>query len=89
MIRKAVMNDVGLIENAYNEHFQYEIDHTAYTVFKKGVYPTKNDAEKAIKAGTLFVREEKGDIIGSIIIDKLQPIEYDKIRCRTGTSRKL
>ena len=33
MIRKAVMNDIGLIEDAYNEHFQYEIDHTAYTVF--------------------------------------------------------
>lgn len=35
MIRKANLNDLAAIEDAYNEHFQYEIDHQAYTVLKK------------------------------------------------------
>ena len=55
MIRKAILKDVNSIEDIYNEHFQYELNHTAFTVFKKGVYPTKDDAERAIYAGALFV----------------------------------
>lgn len=79
MIRKAVMKDADLIEDAYNEHFQYELEHTAFTVFKKGVYPTREVAEQSIHAGTLFVYEENDMIAGSIIIDKIQPIEYAAI----------
>ena len=79
MIRKAILKDVNSIEDTYNEHFQYELNHTAFTVFKKGVYTTKDDAERAIYAGALFVYEENGTIVGSIIIDKVQPIEYATI----------
>lgn len=79
MIRKAILKDVNSIEDTYNEHFQYELNHTAFTVFKKWVYPTKDDAERAIYAGALFVYEENGTIVGSIIIDKVQPIEYATI----------
>lgn len=79
MIRKAILKDVNSIEDTYNEHFQYELNHTAFTIFKKGVYPTKDDAERAIYAGALFVYEENGTIVGSIIIDKVQPIEYATI----------
>ena len=79
MIRKAILKDVNSIEDTYNEHFQYELNHTAFTVFLKVVYPTKDDAERAIYAGALFVYEENGTIVGSIIIDKVQPIEYATI----------
>ena len=79
MIRKAILKDVNSIEDTYNENFQYELNNTAFTVFKKGVYPTKDDAERAIYAGALFVYEENGTIVGSIIIDKVQPIEYATI----------
>ena len=34
MIRKAILKDVNSIEDTYNEHFQYELNHTAFTVFK-------------------------------------------------------
>lgn len=46
---------------------------------RKGFNPTKDDAERAIYAGALFVYEENGTIVGSIIIDKVQPIEYATI----------
>lgn len=79
MIRKAALNDVKEIEDTYNEHFQYEIEHGAVTVFKKGIYPTAKDAEKAIRCGTLYVYEEHNRILGSIIVDDVQPAEYTKI----------
>lgn len=79
MIRKADLSDLDAIENAYNEHFQYEIEHEAYTVFKKGVYPTRIDAERAIRSGAMFVYEENGVFCGSMIFDKNQPIEYADI----------
>jgi len=80
MIRQATFNDLELIEDTYNEHFRHEIEHGAFTVFKKGVYPTKKDAEKAINSGTLYVYEVDDNIAGSIIVDKVQPIEYEDIK---------
>lgn len=80
MIRQATFNDLELIEDTYNEHFRHEIEHGTFTVFKKGVYPTKKDAEKAINSGTLYVYEVDGNIAGSIIVDKVQPIEYEDIK---------
>lgn len=79
MIRRAVFNDVEFIEDTYNEHFQYEKEQKAFTIFKKGVYPTETDAKKAIRTGTLYVYEENGSIAGSIIVDNIQPEEYAKI----------
>lgn len=79
MIRKANSNDIELIVDTYNEHFMHEIKHGAFTVFKKGVYPTRKDAEKAINDGTLYVYEDNHNIAGSIIIDRVQPREYAEI----------
>ena len=79
MIRKATFDDIESIEDTYNEHFKYEIEYGAFTVFKKGIYPTGKDAEKAVSAGTLYVYEEDSNIAGSIIVDKTQPIEYEEI----------
>ena len=79
MIRRATLDDIELIEDTYNEHFKHEIEHGAFTVFKKGIYPTKRDAEKAINVGTLYVYEENSNIAGSIIVDKVQPKEYKGI----------
>ena len=75
MIRKATFDDIELIEDTYNEHFKHEKKHGAFTVFKKGIYPTRKDAEKAINVGTLYVYEENNGIAGSMIVDKVQPAE--------------
>lgn len=79
MIRKATFEDIESIEDTYNEHFKHESEYGALTVFKKGIYPTRRDAEKAVIAGTLYVYEENSYIVGSIIVDKTPPIEYAEI----------
>ena len=79
MIRKATFDDIELIEDTYNEHFKHEMKHGAFTIFKKGIYPTRKDAERAVNHGTLYVYEENNSIAGSMIVDKVQPAEYRKI----------
>lgn len=79
MIRKAVIADLDSIEEAYEEHFEYEKKHGAYTVFRKGIYPTRADAEKALKDDSLYVYLEQGTVLGSMIVDQRQPEEYKNI----------
>ena len=75
MIRKAVFTDLDSIAEGYHEHFLHEKKYGACTVFQEGIYPTRADAERALKSGTLYVYEENGAIMGSIIFDKRQPDE--------------
>ena len=79
MIRPAAFDDIEWIEDTYNELFAHERKHGAFTVFRKGVYPTRMTAEKAVSAGTLYVYDENHSITGSIILDNIQPADYDKI----------
>lgn len=79
MIRKAVPDDLKFIEDAYNEHFSHEVQNGAFTVFRKGVYPTGKDAERAIATDSLYVYEKDGHIAGSMIVNRTQPPEYRKI----------
>lgn len=89
MIRKATRGDLAAIEEAYNEHFAYEREHGAFTVFQKGVYPTRKDAEKALLAGNLYVYEENGEIAGSLIAGENQPEEYQKITWSNPSARAM
>lgn len=79
MIRKATACDIDRIEAAYDEHFEYEREHGAFTVFRKGVYPTRETAVNALNAGTLYVYEDEGGVQGSVIIDGRQAEEYKNI----------
>lgn len=79
MIRQATDHDMEGIEATYHEHFEYELKHEAYTIFKKDVYPTRKDIEKDIHAKTLYIYEDNHIIVGSVIVDHVQPEEYTKI----------
>ena len=79
MIRQATFDDMAAVEAAWDEHFTYEMEHGAVTVFRKGVYPTRADAEKAVRAGALYVCEQDGELAGSVIANETQPEEYQRI----------
>lgn len=79
MIRLALPADLDGIEAGYEEHFAYEAAHEAYTVWKKGVYPTRQTAADAIATGTLYVYEDHGEILASVIVDQNQPEKYQDI----------
>ena len=79
MIRQAVPADLDEIEQSYQEHFLHERLHGAYTVFQEGIYPTRRHAEQALADGALYVYEEAGAILGSVILDRRQPQAYQTI----------
>ena len=77
--RQAVVADLDGIEEGYIEHFVHEKKYGAYTVFQEGVYPTRKVAETALQNNALYVYEENGIVLGSVILDGQQPKEYKKI----------
>lgn len=79
MIRPAEITDLNSIAEIYQEHFAHEKQYGAYTVFREGIYPTRKDAEKALQNHALFVYEEDGIVMGSVICDSFQPVEYQEI----------
>lgn len=84
MIRQAVKDDLEQIEDGYRAHFRQEKACGAYTVFREGIYPTRADAEAALRRGALYVYEDAGLIQGSLILDRRQPDEYAHIHWPSG-----
>lgn len=79
ILREAIASDIDDIEKGYQEHFAHEKKYGAYTVFQEGIYPTRKAAEIALQNRALYVYEENGIVLGSVILDGQQPEEYKKI----------
>ena len=81
------MSDAGGIIKCYVELLDYEAEHGANTVWKKGVYPTEKTALEGIASGNMYVFDKAGDILASVIIDSCQPAEYEAVpwNCNAGT----
>ena len=77
MIRKALEKDVPAAAANYRELLTYEKENGTNSNWVLDLYPTRETAEKAWQAGTLYVLEEDGEICGSVILNQLQPAEYE------------
>lgn len=78
MIRKAAAEDIFFVGEIYREITENK-ETAEFTQWMKGLYPIAATAEKAFGAGTLFVDEENGTIIGAVILNHEQPEEYKKL----------
>ena len=79
MIRVATVDDIWEIENIYNEILDYEEQTVSYTNWQKGLYPTVDYAKNAIDNSTMFVGENEKGIYGCVVLNSIQPKEYDNI----------
>lgn len=79
MIRKATAADVGAIEASYTELLLHEQEHGSSSQWVLGVYPTRETAERAVQAGTMYVMEEGGRLCASVILNSYQAPEYREI----------
>ena len=76
MIRPAELHDLDAIDAIYQEiHTGEEAGKTSIG-WVRSVYPTRETAETAIRAGDMFVMEEKGQIIAAARINQEQVPEY-------------
>lgn len=65
---KADFTDIEEISKLYDDVCDYLCTHENYPGWKKGVYPTKDDAESGIKEGTLYIAKENQKIVGTVIL---------------------
>ena len=80
MIRKARPSDLDSIVDIYDAIFRREEKSgQRYTNWQRGLYPTRDTARKAGKAGTLYVDERGGDIAAAVNLNQIQPREYGDI----------
>lgn len=89
MIRKATHADLDGVLDIYDAIFRREegTDHPA-TTWVRDVYPTRDLAEGAIEAGTLYVDIQGGEVAAAVILDQQQPGEYAAIPWAVAASPK-
>lgn len=68
IIRLGEEKDIDEIEKLYNELNDYLEKNINYPVWKKGVYPIREDAIKGIKENSLYVVIIDDKIVGSVIL---------------------
>ena len=79
MIRRAAAADIDAVYGIYSEILKNEREGVCYTQWREGLYPTRETAERAVAAGTMYVLEDGGEILASVILNSHQPVEYYEI----------
>ena len=67
-IRKAGPRDVDAVAALYDELNDYLSKHVNYPGWRRGVYPTREDAEAGAQEDALFVAEADGELAGTFIL---------------------
>ena len=86
MIRHATAADLDAVCAIYKEIFDKERSGECYTQWIEGVYPTPETAARGVAAGTMFVLEEGGEVLASMILNSHQAAEYYEIPWLYGAS---
>ena len=73
-------NDLDGITSLYDELNEALEATVNYPGWKKGVYPTRNEAEIGVGSQTLYVAKLKGKIVGSIILNHTPEGAYSKAK---------
>lgn len=80
MVRKAVPSDIDGVEKSYTELLTHEKEYGAFTVWELGIYPTRETAENALSTESLYVIEQMNEICASMVLNQVQPKEYNDIK---------
>ena len=77
-IEMATKKDIDEIAQLYDDLNDFLNTTVNYAGWKKGVYPTRREAENALKEDGLFVLKIAGKIAGSVAINHRQEEAYSK-----------
>lgn len=75
-IRKATVSDIDAINKIYENIHTAEESANAFVGWVRGVYPTKSTAQEALQRRDLFAEEYNGQIVGTAILNQIQPDIY-------------
>lgn len=74
--RKAAEADLAAISEIYEKIHTAEENGDLTVGWARNVYPTYSTAKAALQREDLFVAEDHGRIVGTAIINQLQPVSY-------------
>ena len=75
--KKSDIDEIELLYNELNDVLEKGIN---YPGWKKNIYPIREDAEKGIFEGNLYVAKFQGKIVGSIILNHEPESMYDSVK---------
>lgn len=78
-ILPGLQKDVEDIVSLYDTVTGYLESHINYPGWRKGIYPTREDAQKGINEGTLSILKIQGKIAGSIVVNGKQEKGYESV----------
>lgn len=78
-IRIATAQDLDAVARIYDAVLDDQEQNTNFTNWQRGSYPTRNTAEAALAAGTLYVQTEGETMVGCAIFNHEQLSEYGNI----------
>lgn len=84
-IRKGLISDIDNLENLYNNLNDYLEANINYPGWIKHVYPIRETAIKGIEEKSLFVVEDNGIILGSIILNQTPEDAYNQVKWKVDT----
>ncbi len=77
--RLAASADLPRVEAVFAHIFDRQEKGIDYNRWERGIYPTGEDARKALAQGTLYVGEEDGILGASAILNQIQIPEYGQV----------
>lgn len=78
LFRKATMDDLQAVAEIYEQVHTAEETGRMTVGWARNVYPTAATAADALQRDDLFVAEDEGKIVGTAIINQIQPDCYDE-----------
>jgi GNAT superfamily N-acetyltransferase len=72
-------NNIDELENLYDCVNDYLAEGTNYCGWRKGIYPSRQDAINGVNSGNLFVATYDGNIVGSIILNHEAESAYHNV----------
>ena len=81
--RKATENDINGIEQIYSEIHDYEEQGLLTTGWKRGIYPTRENAEAAVKRQDMYIAELDHQLIAAAVINQEQLDSYKDVNWKS------
>ena len=78
-VRYAAREDVGAVLGVYHDLIERMQDNPYRPTWEKGVYPTQKQLLEAADAGTLFLAEGDGAVLGAFVLNHQQAAGYARI----------
>lgn len=78
-IEKATQKDCGEVTKLYDSITEYLAEHTNYPGWRKGIYPSAEDAEAGIQGKVLYTAKANGKIVGTFILRNTPEEAYNTV----------